>query len=49
MSNVKIDVSVIPDCVKEQLAAATLDYIKRIFAQPNGREMIEKKKSELNL
>ena len=48
-NEVKIDVSLIPDYVKERLAAATLEAFLRFMKQPGAREMLEKKKEELGL
>ncbi len=44
---VHIDVSQISRYQREVLAAATMDFINRILAQPGGRELLEKKKAEL--
>ena len=36
-----------PQCKKDALAEATLDFINRLLAQPGGRERIEKRKAQL--
>lgn len=38
---IKIDVSSIPDYVRDDLAAATLEFMKWIPKQPSGREMLD--------
>lgn len=38
-----IDVNSIPDHVRESLAAATLDFIKRMLRDPNSRSELEKR------
>ena len=38
---IKIDVSSIPDYVRDDLAAATLEFMKWILEQPSGREMLD--------
>lgn len=43
---VQVDTSTIPAHVRDDLAAATLDLMREILAQPGGRELLEKKKSE---
>lgn len=42
---IRIDTSEIPDRVRDDLAAATLDFIHDLLRQPGGREMIEAKKA----
>ena len=44
---VKIDVTLIPDHVRDDLAAATLELVRNILRQPGGREMLDAKKAEL--
>lgn len=41
-----LDVSQIPDPVKDELAAATLEFIKGVLRQPGGREMLHKRIAE---
>ena len=43
--DVHIDISAIPDHVRDDLAEATLDFIRSILQQPGGRERIERKKA----
>lgn len=38
----RINVSEIPDCVREDLARATLELVKNILSQPGGRAMLDK-------
>lgn len=38
---IHIDVSLIPDYKRDQLCAATLEFIKGILRQPGGREMLD--------
>jgi hypothetical protein len=40
---VRPDVSLIPDYAAENLARATLEFVKRTLAQPGGREMLDAK------
>lgn len=47
VDNVKLDVSLIPDVVKDELAAATLEFVRSILRQPGGREILDSKKDEL--
>lgn len=44
-----IDVSSIPPHMQSSLAAATMDMIKGVLDQPDGREKLDKKIRELNL
>lgn len=48
--SIHIDVSKIPDCVRDDIAAATLASVRAYLKQPGGRETlhkrIEKKKAE---
>ena len=46
---IHIDVSLIPTYTQNTLADATLDMIKGILKQPNGRELLDKKINELQL
>lgn len=46
-NKVVIDVNLIPEHTKEDLAAATLEFIRAILKQPDGREMLDAKKAEL--
>lgn len=48
VSEVRIDTAEIPDHVRDDLAAATLDLIYSILRQAGGREQIELKKAELS-
>lgn len=48
VSEVRIDTAEIPDHVRDDLAAATLDLIYSILRQTGGREQIELKKAELS-
>ena len=43
---IKIDVGLIPNYVRDDLAAATLEFMKRILEQPEGREMLDTKKTQ---
>lgn len=45
-SDFKIDTSLIPEHVKEELAAATFESVRRILEQPGGREMLDAKAAE---
>lgn len=38
---VRIDVSLIPDAVRDNLAAATLDSVRAFLRQPGGREKLD--------
>lgn len=42
---IKINITEIPASVRDDLAAATLDFIHDLLRQPGGREMIEAKKA----
>lgn len=44
VSEVHINTAEIPASVRDDLAAATLDFIHDLLRQPGGREMIEAKK-----
>ena len=39
-SIIKIDTSSIPDHARDSLAEATLELVKNILAQPNGRQLL---------
>lgn len=41
--SVHINVDEIPDHVRDELAAAVLDMVRGILAQPGGREMLDAK------
>jgi hypothetical protein len=42
---VKLDLSSIPDYVREELAAATLEAVENFLRQPGGREFLDARKS----
>ena len=44
---ITIDTTAIPAHVREDLAAATLEFIREILRQPGGRERLDAKKAEL--
>lgn len=44
--HIHVDVTLIPDYVWDDLAAATLDLIRGILRQPGGREMLDAKTEE---
>lgn len=44
---IHIDTSLIPDHVRDQLAAATMDMVLGILRNPGGRELLEAKKAEI--
>lgn len=48
MNNERITVALesIPDYVREELAAATLDSVLAFLKQPGGREFLDTKKAE---
>lgn len=46
---IQINLCSIPHQYQQQLATATLDFMRVLLSTSNGREMIDKKKSELNL
>lgn len=48
-NTVHIDVNSIPKHTQEVLAAATLDLIHGILAQPGGRETLDNKIAEMGL
>lgn len=39
--SIHINVDEIPDHMRDELAAATLDFIRGILRQPGGREMLD--------
>lgn len=41
--HIPIDVNAIPDCVRNDLAAATLEFIRDALKQPGVREMLDKR------
>lgn len=43
---IKIDMGLIPNYVRDDLAAATLEFMKRILEQPGGREMLDTKMTQ---
>lgn len=47
-SEVRINTAEIPDHVRDDLAAATIELIYTILSQSEGHEMIEAKKAELS-
>lgn len=44
--SIHINVGEIPDHVRDELAAAALDMVRNILAQPGGREMLDAKTRE---
>ena len=44
---VKIDVTLIPDHVRDSLAAATFEAVTRFLSQPGGREKLDAKVESL--
>lgn len=42
---IKIDFAAIPDHVREELAAATLESVRSFLQQPGGREFLDARKS----
>lgn len=44
VTEIHIDVSAIPDYVRDDLAAATLDLIHEILRQPGGRAALDARK-----
>ena len=47
METISINTKEIPEYARNQIAEATLAMVLRVIRQPDGREMIEKKKAEL--
>ena len=43
---IKLDVGLIPNYVRDNLAAATFVFMKRILEQPGGREMLDTKMTQ---
>lgn len=46
-NTIHIDTSLIPDHVRDQLAAATMDMVLGILRKPGGRELLDAKKAEI--
>jgi len=46
-SEVTIDLAAIPNHVREELAAATLDSVIAFLRQPGGRKFLDEKKAAL--
>lgn len=44
--SIHINVDEIPDYVRDDLAAATLDFIRRLLSNPETRKMLEAKTEE---
>lgn len=44
---VHIDTSLIPDHVRDQLAASAMDMVLGILRKPGGRELLDAKKAEI--
>lgn len=44
VNEIHIDVSAIPDYVRDDLAAATMELYRKILRQPGGREALEARK-----
>lgn len=44
-NSIKIDFSTIPDYVRDELAAATLESIRSFLRQPGGREFLDSRKA----
>lgn len=42
---IKIDIALIPDYVRDELAASTLDFVRGFLRQPGGREALDTKTS----
>lgn len=38
---IRINTAEIPDAVRDRLAVATMEFIRRILKQPGGREALE--------
>lgn len=41
----KIDLNLVPDYVRDELASATLKAVKKFISQPGGREYLDQKKA----
>lgn len=41
VDKVELDVNLIPDHVRDELAAATLEFVRNTLRQPGGREMLD--------
>ena len=48
-NEINIDISLIPDHVRDSLAAATLKFVKELIKNPETNKMLEEKKKELGL
>ena len=46
-SPIHIDTSLIPDHVRDQLAASAMEMVLGIIRKPGGRELLEAKKAEI--
>lgn len=42
---IKIDFASIPDCIRDDIAAATLESVKSFLRQPGGREKLNARKA----
>lgn len=40
---IKVDVTLVPEYMRDELAASTLGFIRRILRQPGGREALDAK------
>lgn len=49
VGSLHINTSAIPDYARDELAAATLDFIRSIMQQPGGREALNARKSSKTL
>ena len=45
-NDIRINVDLIPDYMRDKLAAATLDLLRDILRQPGGREALDAKTAE---
>ena len=48
-NEIKIDTLLIPNHIRDSLAATTLDFVKGLKETPETSKMLEKKKKELGL
>ncbi len=46
-NTIHIDTTLIPNHVRDQLAAATMDMVLGILRKPGGRELLDAKKAEI--
>lgn len=46
---IRLNLSEIPEHVKEDLARASLEMVRNILAQPGGREMLDREKERIKL